>query len=55
MMYYYIIDNKNISKSMIAMYFSQYLKSDIFELNQIVIGNNPIQYLIEAIKYATRN
>jgi putative ATP-dependent endonuclease of OLD family len=54
-MYKFIIDKKNISKSMIAMYFSQFLKTDINNLNEIIIENNPIQYLIEAIKYATRN
>lgn len=55
MMYEYIIDKKNISKSMIAMYFSQFLKSDVNSLEEIIIENNPIQYLIDAIKYATRN
>lgn len=54
-MYKFIIDKKDISKSMIAMYFSQFLKIDIIDLNQIVVDNNPIQYLIDAIKYATRN
>jgi len=54
-MYMFIIDSKKISKSMIAMYFSQFLKTDINSLEQIVIDNNPIQYLIDAIKYATRN
>lgn len=51
----FIIDGKNISKSMIAMYFSQFLKTDINILTEIIIDNNPIQYLIDAIKYATRN
>ncbi|TRW23617.1 AAA family ATPase [Flavobacterium zepuense] len=55
MMYYFIIDNKKISKAMIAMYFSQFLKTDIDSLEQIVIANNPIEYLINAIKYAARN
>lgn len=55
MMYYFIIDNKNISKSMIAMYFSQFLKTDVNRLDQIVVQNNPIQYLIDSVKYATRN
>lgn len=54
-MHMFIVDNKNISKSMIAMYFSQFLKTDINDLTEIVIENNPIQYLIDAIKYATRN
>lgn len=54
-MYMFIVDGKNISKSMIAMYFSQFLKTDINNLTQIVIENNPIQYLIDAVKYATRN
>lgn len=54
-MYLFIVDGKNISKSMIAMYFSQFLKTDINNITEIVIGNNPIQYLIDAIKYATRN
>lgn len=54
-MYYFIIDEKKISKSMIAMYFSQFIKTDINSIDDIVIQNNPIQYLIDAIKYATRN
>jgi putative ATP-dependent endonuclease of the OLD family len=55
LMYYFIIDNKEISKSMIAMYFAQFLKIDINSLDQIIIDNNPIQYLLDSIKYATRN
>lgn len=54
-MYYYIIDKKEISKSMIAMYFAQFLKTDIVSREEVFVQNNPIQYLIEAIKYATRN
>ena len=54
-MYKFIIDKKNISKSMIAMYFSQFLITDINNLEEIIIDNNPVQYLIDAIKYATRN
>ncbi|HFK5569703.1 hypothetical protein BAX97_11795 [Elizabethkingia meningoseptica] len=54
-MYDYIIDNKKISKSMISMYFAQFLKTDITVREEIFIENNPIQYLIDAIKYATRN
>lgn len=55
LMYYFVIDNKEISKSMIAMYFAQFLKIDINGLEQIIIDNNPIQYLLDSIKYATRN
>ncbi|WP_210150744.1 hypothetical protein [Chryseobacterium scophthalmum] len=54
-MYHYIVDKKKISKSMIAMYFAQFLKTDITSIDDILVQNNPIQYLIEAIKYATRN
>lgn len=55
LMYEYIIDNKKISKSMIAMYFAQFLKTDIVSKEEIIIENSQIQYLIDAIKYATRN
>ncbi|MGS2764826.1 ATP-dependent nuclease [Sinomicrobium sp. M5D2P9] len=51
----FIIDGKKISKSMIAMYFSQFLMTDVNQIDEIIVENNPIQYLIEAIKYATRN
>ncbi|MBF4518945.1 AAA family ATPase [Flavobacterium sp. ANB] len=54
-MYHFIIDNKKISKSMIAMYFSQFLKTDIKTLDEIIIKDNPIQYLLDAIEYATKN
>ncbi|MDR3026608.1 AAA family ATPase [Chryseobacterium sp.] len=54
-MYNFIIDEKKISKSMIAMYFAQFLKTDITSIENISVQNNPIQYLIDAIKYATRN
>lgn len=40
---------------MIAMYFAQFLKTDVNSLDEIIIQNNPIQYLIDAIKYATKN
>lgn len=54
-MYYFIIDKKEISKSMIAMYFAQFLKTDITLREEILTPDNPIQYLIDSIKYATRN
>ncbi|WP_313093845.1 ATP-dependent nuclease [Chryseobacterium flavum] len=54
-MYHFIIDEKKISKSMIAMYFSQFLKTDIISREEVFLQDNPIQYLIDAIKYATRN
>ncbi|AZA77799.1 DUF2813 domain-containing protein [Chryseobacterium joostei] len=54
-MYYFIIDKKEISKSMIAMYFAQFLKTDVIIREDILVRDNPIQYLVDAIKYATRN
>lgn len=51
----FIIDGKKISKSMIAMYFSEFFISDVNQIDEIIVENNPIQYLIEAIMYATRN
>ena len=51
----FIIDGKKISKSMIAMYFSEFFITDVNQIDEIIVENNPIQYLIEAIMYATRN
>ncbi len=55
-MYEYIIDKKKLSKAVIAMYFSDFLSHDIaITESMLVIDDNPIEYLIEAIKYVSNN
>lgn len=49
---YDFIENKKTSKSIISLYFSKFLENDINDINQIMVENNPIEYLINAIKYA---
>lgn len=55
LMYEYIIDGKKISKAIIAMHFATKLESSEITKEDLIIENNPIQYLIEAILYATGN
>lgn len=54
-MHQYIIDCKNISKAIIAMHFASLLTKQDITYQELLIEDNPIQYLIDAIKYATRN
>ena len=50
----YIIDNKKISKAIIAMNFSNMLSKSRITKDELLMDNNPIQYLLDAIKYASR-
>ncbi len=51
----YIIAGKKISKAIIAMHFASKLDSSSPSREDLLINDNPIQYLIDAIKYATGN
>lgn len=54
MMIFYIESGKNISKAIVANYFSELLENDtIIKSEDLIIADNPISYLIEAIKYVT--
>lgn len=56
LMYYYLIDKKELSKAVVAQYFSSHLLADdTVTAADIAIQANPIQYLIDAIAYACRN
>jgi putative ATP-dependent endonuclease of the OLD family len=55
MIYKYIIAGKKLSKAVIAMHFANILNSSGITKDDLLIENNPIQYLIDAIKYATGN
>lgn len=54
-MYRFIIDNKKLSKAIIAQYFAELLCEDDLTAADLIIADNPIAYLIDAIKYATAN
>lgn len=51
----YIIDGKKVSKAIIAMHFACKLELSDITKEELLINNNPIQYLINAIRYATGN
>lgn len=56
LMYRYLIDKKELSKAVVAQYFSsRLLADDTISATDINIQVNPIQYLIDAIAYASRN
>lgn len=54
-MHEYIIKGKRLSKAIIAMHFANGLETSGIDKEDLLIDNNPIQYLIDAIKYATGN
>lgn len=56
MMYEFIIDKRKLSKAVIAIYFADLLSKDTeLTRDDILIADNSIEYLINAIKYATGN
>lgn len=51
----FILGGKKISKAIIAMHFANKLEKLEITKEELLIEDNPIQYLIDAIKYATGN
>jgi putative ATP-dependent endonuclease of OLD family len=54
LMYEFIVDQRKLSKAVIAQYFAVLLiKDQVMTKADFAIANNPIQYIFDAISYAT--
>ncbi len=54
LMYKFIVDQKELSKAVIAQYFAVLLlKEQVMTQADFAVANNPVQYIFDAIRYAT--